>query len=183
MQPEQNNIAAPILRRARADDAAALADLKLTCFRETFLEDLAVPYPPDDLARFIAETYVADRVATEIADETHATWVCEAADGSLLAYAHAGPSKLPHPEMTPTSAELYQLYARRDAQGLGLGRQLMAAAFDWLGETYPGPIWIGVWSENHRAQAIYSRAGFGKVGGYHFMVGDHRDDEFIFRRD
>ncbi len=106
MQTEQIRPAAPSLRRARADDAAALADLKLTCFRETFLEDLAVPYPPDDLARFISETYVAERVAAEIADPTHATWVCEAADGTLLAYAHAGPSKLPHPDMTPTSAEL-----------------------------------------------------------------------------
>ena len=59
----------------------------------------------------------------------------------------------------------------------------MSAAFDWLNQAYPGPIWIGVWSENHRAQAIYSRAGFSKVGDYHFMVGDHRDDEYIFRRD
>ncbi len=59
----------------------------------------------------------------------------------------------------------------------------MSAAFDWLIQAYPGPIWIGVWSESHRAQAIYSRAGFSKVGDYHFMVGDHRDDEYIFRRD
>lgn len=177
------SLAAPVLRPARPDDAAPLADLKLACFREAFLEDFAVPYPPDDLARFIAKTYTPECVAAELADPAHATWVCEAADGTLLAYAHAGPCKLPHPDVTPASGELYQLYARRAAQGLGLGRQLLRASLDWLEKTYPGPLWIGVWSLNHRAQAIYGAAGFRKVGDYHFMVGDHRDEEYIFRRD
>lgn len=173
----------PLLREATPGDTAALAALKLATFRETFLEDFAIPYPPGDLARFEAETYGEARIAAEIADPAHRTWLCETADGTLLAYAHAGPCKLPHPEVTPRSGELYQLYVRRDAQGMGLGRRLLATALDWLGTAYPGPLWIGVWSRNERAQAVYAAAGFRKVGDYHFMVGDHRDEEYIFRRD
>lgn len=171
------------LRRATPADAPALSALKIVCFRETFLEDFAVPYPPGDLARFEAETYGEAPVAAEIADPGHANWVCEAADGTLLAYAHCGPCKLPHPEVTAQSGELYQIYVRRSAQGLGLGRQLLAASFDWLRAAYPGPQWLGVWSGNERAQAVYAALGFGKVGDYHFRVGDHLDAEFIFRRD
>lgn len=172
-----------VLRAASPRDVPALAALKLVTFREAFLEDFAVPYPPDDLARFEAETYGEARIAAEIADEAHKSWVCEAADGTLLAYAHAGPCKLPHAEVTPRSGELYQIYVRRPAQGMGLGRQLLATALDWLSIAYPGPLWIGVWSRNERAQAVYAAAGFRKVGEYHFMVGDHRDDEHIYRRD
>lgn len=171
------------LRMATAPDAAALAALKLLTFRETFLEDFAIPYPAPDLARFEAETYGEARIAAEIADPAHRSWLCEAADGALLAYAHAGPCKLPHPDATPRAGELYQLYVRRSAQGLGLGRQLLATALEWLAATYPGPLWLGVWSHNRRAQAVYAGAGFRKVGEYHFMVGDHRDAEYIFRRD
>lgn len=173
----------PSLREATPDDAAALAALKLATFRETFLEDFAIPYPPDDLARFEAETYGEERIAAEIADPAHRTWLCETAAGTLLAYAHAGPCKLPHDEATLHSGELYQLYVRRAAQGLGLGRRLLATALDWLGATYPGSLWLGVWSRNERAQAVYAAAGFRKVGDYHFMVGNHRDEEYIFRRD
>ena len=72
---------------------------------------------------------------------------------------------------------------RRAAQGLGLGRRLLATALAWLGATYPGSLWLGVWSRNERAQAVYAAAGFRKVGDYHFMVGNHRDEEYIFRRD
>ncbi|HWJ69802.1 MAG TPA: GNAT family N-acetyltransferase [Sphingobium sp.] len=171
------------LRAATAQDVAALAALKLTTFRQTFLEEFAIPYPAHDLARFEAETYGEARIAAELADPAHHSWVCEAPDGTLLAYAHAGPCKLPHPDVTPRSGELYQLYVSRAAQGMGLGRQLLATALDWLATTYPGPLWIGVWSHNARAQAVYAGAGFRKVGEYHFMVGDHRDEEYIFRRD
>jgi ribosomal protein S18 acetylase RimI-like enzyme len=172
-----------VLRPATPADVPALAALKLACFRETFLDGFGIPYPPADLARFEAETYGEAPVYAEIADARHATWVCEGADGALLAYAHAGPCKLPHPEVTAHSGELYQLYVRAGAQGLGLGRTLLATSLDWLAAHYPGPLWLGVWSGNERAQAIYAAAGFRKVGDYHFMVGDHRDAEFIFRRD
>jgi GNAT superfamily N-acetyltransferase len=174
---------ATILRLATVDDAPALSVLKLTCFRETFLEDFAIPYPPADLARFEAETYGAGPIAAEIANPDHATWLCEDATGTLLAYAHAGSCKLPHHEVTPRSGELYQLYVRRSAQGLGLGRRLLTVSLDWLRTRYPGPQWLGVWSGNARAQAVYGALGFSKVGDYSFMVGDHRDAEFVFRRD
>ena len=173
----------PILRRARTDDVTALAALKLACFREAFLEDFAIPDPPADLAIFELGCYGEAKVAQELADPMHASWVYEAADGSLLAYAHAGPCKMPHPDATPQSGELYQLYVRRAAQGMGLGRQLLSASLDWLAEHFSNGLWIGVWSGNARAQAIYAAAGFRKVGDYTFYVGNHRDAEFILRRD
>jgi diamine N-acetyltransferase len=172
-----------ILRPATAADVPALAALKLVCFRETFLDGFGVPYPPADLARFETESYGEATIAAELANPSHMSWVCAAHDGALLAYAHAGPSKLPHAEVTPTSGELYQIYVRSAAQGMGLGRQLLATSLDWLATNYPGPLWLGVWSGNARAQAVYAAAGFRKVGDYHFMVGDHRDDEYIYRRD
>jgi len=171
------------LRPATAADVPALAALKLACFRETFLGDFAIPYPPDDLALFERESYGPAQVAAEIADPAHASWVCADGAGTLLAYAHAGPCKLPHPEVTARSGELYQIYVRRAAQGMGLGKRLLSTAIGWLEARYPGPLWIGVWSGNDRAQAVYAGQGFRKVGDYHFMVGAHRDAEFIFRRD
>jgi ribosomal protein S18 acetylase RimI-like enzyme len=100
----------------------------------------------------------------------------------LLAYAHVGPCKLPHPEASPDAGELYQIYARTEAHGLGLGRQLLDVALDHLARTRPGPVWLGVWSGNLKAQAIYAARGFMKVGEYRFPVGNWFDEEFIFRR-
>jgi len=170
------------LRPATLADAAALADLKRDTFRETFLTGgFDIPYPPDDLAAFERDTYTPEAVAAELADTEKATWVAERA-GRLLAYAHVGPSKLPHPDVRPGDAELYQLYVRRDAQGARLGAELMALALAHLAAHRPGPVWLGVWSGNLKAQAFYAARGFVKVGDYRFPVGSWYDDEYILRR-
>jgi ribosomal protein S18 acetylase RimI-like enzyme len=170
-----------LIRPATPDDVASLAALKLAAFRETFIDGFAVPYPAADLARFEAESYGLGKVAAELADPTHATWVAEDG-GGLLAYAHVGPCKLPHPEASAAQGELYQLYALNAAQGRGVGRALMDASLDWLAAHMPGPVWLGVWSGNDRAQAVYARRGFRKVGEYGFPVGDWTDHEYILRK-
>lgn len=173
----------PRIGPALPADADALAALKLETFRESFVEGgFAIPYPPADLATFEAASYSTEKIAVELADPTHATWIADIG-GRLIGYAHVGPCKLPHAEADPAQGELYQLYVRDEAQGLGLGKRLLDLALGHLAETRPGmPIWLGVWSGNSRAQAIYAKYGFAQVGAYEFPVGAWRDREFIFRR-
>lgn len=171
------------IRPAVPADAPALAILKLTAFRQTFLEDFAVPYPPADLAFFEERSYGVEVVAAELADPHHRSWVAVTPAGELAAYAHVGPCKLPHPELRAGEPELYQLYLLREHQGARLGWRLMETAMAWLAANIPGRVWLGVWSGNDRAQAFYARFGFEQVGTYSFPVGDHRDHEFIYRRE
>jgi ribosomal protein S18 acetylase RimI-like enzyme len=171
------------LRLARSEEVAALAELKLATFRETFIDGFAIPYPPADLAAFEQSHYAPSIVAAELADPARTTWVGEAADGRLLGYAQVGPCKLPHSDVTADAGELYQIYVRNVAQGIGLGGQLMRAALGHLERTRPGPVWLGVWENNLRAQSVYAGRGFRAVGSYSFMVGDWEDRDLIFRRD
>jgi ribosomal protein S18 acetylase RimI-like enzyme len=171
------------LRLARPEEAEALSELKLSTFRETFIHGFAIDYPPADLAAFERSSYSAETIAAELANPDRITWVGAAADGRLLGYAQVGPCKLPHPEVAPGAAELYQIYVREEAQGTGLGRRLLDGALDHLAATRPGPIWLGVWEGNHKAQAVYAGRGFREVGSYCFMVGDWEDRDLIYRRD
>lgn len=171
----------PILRRAEAADAARLAPLALRTFRETFLEEFAIPYPAADLAAFEEARFTPAAVAARLAHPEQAFWVVED-DEQLLAYANAGPCTLPHPEVDPGAAELHRLYVGRAAQGRGLGRRLLEAALGWMAAERPGSAWIGVWSGNVKARRLYEARGFAKVGEYDFMVGTWRDREHILRR-
>ncbi len=180
------NGAATTIRDAVPGDAAALSRLKLATFREAFLEDHAVPYPVADLVIFEAETYGLERVTAELADPTHRTWVVDGADDELTAYAHVGPCKLPNDAVRPGDWEIHQLYLRREAQGGGLGSRLLAHVLDWLADQarpHGNPVWLGVWSGNHRAQALYRRWGFVVVGQHRFHVGSWVDEELTMRLD
>lgn len=171
------------IRRAVQNDASALAVLKQQTFRETFVDGpIAIAYSAENLAIFEAEVYSEEAVHAQLLDPLRAHWVAVAPDGSLAGYAHGGPCKLPHPEAGPEQGELYQIYVADQWQGHGVGRDLLDTALGWLAETMPGPIWLGVFSGNIKAQNVYAARGFEKVGEYDFRVGDHRDHEFIFRR-
>jgi ribosomal protein S18 acetylase RimI-like enzyme len=158
-------------------DAAALATLGADTFREAF----GHLYPPEDLAAFLAETHTPAAWLSLLRDPALRTWVAEV-DARLVGYALAGPSKLPHPEVTANAGELMRLYVANSQQGRGLGRRLLDESLAWLETSGRDALWIGVYSENHRAIAIYQSRGFERAGEYEFPVGKTRDREFILRR-
>lgn len=170
-----------MIRVAEAGDAALLAAVGERTFRQTFLEEFAIPYPAADLAAWLPQVYSEAAMARRLADPAFGVWIAEDG-GAAVGYASAGPCHLPHDEATPADGELYQLYVDRSTQGSGLGARLFDTATGWLEERYGPRVWLGVWSGNVKAQAFYRRRGFEKVGGYQFPVGEWRDDEFIFRR-
>jgi diamine N-acetyltransferase len=166
------------VRTATIEDAPLLSELGARTFRETFVEDFRVPYSVADLAAFLPAAYGVDALRRYLADPAFVHFIAEA-EGRALGYALAGPNGLPHAEARPADGELKRIYVVREAQGLGAGRLLLDAAIAWLG---PRRIWIGVWSGNDRAQRMYEKRGFAKVGEYAFRVGETLDREFVLRR-
>ena len=138
-----------VIRPAVETDAAALGVLGRQTFLDTFVaaDGFAIPYPADDLARFLEASFSAEATRTKLKESGAAWWVAER-DGALLAFANTGPNTLPHPDAKPGHAELRRLYVSKAAQGLGLGTKLLAVALDWMEANTDGPLWIGVWSGN-----------------------------------
>jgi GNAT superfamily N-acetyltransferase len=171
----------PVIRLATDADAEALGVLGRQTFIDTFVDGFGIPYPADDLAAFLDASFGAAATRAKLTEPGAAWWVAER-DGGLLAFANTGPNTLPHPDAKPSHAELRRLYVAKSAQGLGLGTKLLAVALDWMETHTDGPLWIGVWSGNLKAQKLYAAYGFEKAGEYQYPVGTWRDDEIIMRR-
>lgn len=165
------------IRRAGVADAQVLSAIATRTFSETF----GHLYAPQDLQDFIAENYAAERQAVILAHPDYAVWLLED-DGEAVGHAAAGPCGLPHADVAPGDGELKRLYVLADVQNGGWGGRLFQTALDWLQRDGPRTLWIGVWSENLGAQRFYARHGFELAGEYEFVVGRHRDREFILRR-
>ena len=171
----------PVIRPAVDTDAAALGALGRETFIDTFVAGFGIPYPAEDLAAFLDASFNAGAIRAKLNEPGAAWWVAER-DGELLAFANTGPNTLPHPDARPSHAELRRLYVAKRAQGLGLGTKLLAVALEWMETHTDGPLWIGVWSGNLKAQKLYAAWGFEKAGAYQYPVGRWLDDEFILRR-
>ena len=170
-----------LVRPARPEDAQALGALGRQTFIDTFVTGFGIPYPEADLTAFLDANFNTEPTLKKLAEPGAAWWVAER-DGELLAFANAGPNGLPHPDARPSHMELRRLYVSRTAQGLGLGTKLLNLSLEWMQAHTDGPLWIGVWSGNAKAQRLYAAHGFEKAGEYDYPVGSWLDHEFILRR-
>lgn len=162
-------------RAARPEDADDLAELGRTSFIDAF----GHLYSEDNLNRFLESTYTRWTAAEDIADPLKLFRIAES-DGRMLGYCKIGfEVTLEHDPGERRTMELKQLYIRGAQTGTGIGANLM----DWaLGEARSrgfDEVILSVWSENYGAQRFYARYGFEKVADTYFMVGDHRDEEFL----
>jgi ribosomal protein S18 acetylase RimI-like enzyme len=167
------------LRPIALSQVHELSELAKTAYCETF----GHLYPPDDLSYFLSTTYKPDILSAELTEQ-NAYWQGLFIENEMIGYLQCGPVSLPHPDANlAKDGELKRIYLLKSYQGCGLGRLLMDNAMTYLKSAYKDqPLWLGVFSENPRAQALYQKEGFEKVGDYEFIVGKTRDAEWIMRR-
>lgn len=165
------------IRRAHTGDAAGLAELSAITFVEAFGEN----YPSADLTCYLARTYTVEAYRAFLESPEHHLWVA-VDEGEMVGYLLAGPCSLPHGEVAAEDREIKRFYVRSSHQNCGVGTALFETALRCLLSAGPRTLWLGVWSQNPRAQRFYRRYGFDRVGEYFYEVGATWDFEFIFRR-
>ena len=169
------------IREAAPADAESLCAFAWRTFTETFLEDLGCAYPEADIATFREEAYRPELFARWSQSSDYGVWVAET-NGRYIGYAVVSPCSFDHELARPEHGELKRLYVSRDGQGRGVAPALLGCALDGLQARGRTPVFLSVWSGNHRAQAFYAKHGFEKVADFKFPVGETLDDEFLMRR-
>ncbi len=176
--PDQATGTSPVLYRdVNADDTAALAALG----RESFCDAFAHLYSAENLNLFLDRVYTSEAIAAEIANPQRLYRIAEM-DGALVGYCKlALATGFEHDLGTRRVLDLSQLYMRGDMTGKGLGDTLTRWAIAEARARGYDDILLSVYSENYGAQRFYARHGFTKYADTFFMVGNHRDEEFLYR--
>ncbi|HTE44603.1 MAG TPA: GNAT family N-acetyltransferase [Gemmatimonadaceae bacterium] len=163
------------LRRAVPADAAALADLGARLFEQTF----GAANSAADMRSYIARAFSVSALRADLADLTHAAWIAEDAEQTLIGYATLRHGTSADGVEAERPAEIQRIYADQEWHGRGLGRALMNACIEHSGVWGCDVLWLGVWEENPRAIAFYEKAGFRKVGSQMFVLGNDLQRDFV----
>ena len=166
-----------IYRTPTEVDCNALSELGISSFTETFGQ----LYSAENLNLFLAQTHSVAVVAHELLNPMRRYRIAEDA-GRMIGYCKLGfdhtlPLELPNRAVM----ELKQLYLRSSHFGSGVAENLIEWAIDIAQSQNMDDIVLSVYSDNPRAQRFYQRHGFAHAGNCFFMVGEHRDDEFLYR--
>ena len=175
-----------VFRRATLDDTAALVAFG----RSGFSRQFSHLYPREQLEAFLSDGYTHEAYKQWITSGDYDVFICirGVEDSIIVGYALLGKCGLPHPQVDPLFCrEIKRLYVDRNYFGAGVGAKLMDMSLAALRERMQfspkGRIWLGVYSDNFRAQKFYKKYCFRKVGEYLYEVGECRDLEYILRLD
>ncbi|APG63810.1 hypothetical protein LPB140_10970 [Sphingorhabdus lutea] len=169
-----------IFRPPVANDAAMLAQFG----RDSFCEAFAHLYSAENLTTFLNDVHNIENINAQIeANNVHYMLAEDAADnGKLIGYCKISEkSKLDYDQNGPHTCEFSQLYVLASHHGSGVAQKLMDWAIQSAKSRGFKELVLSVYSDNPRAQSFYQKYGFTYYCDTIFMVGTHRDDEYIYR--
>jgi len=158
MQSELTYAIAP----AGPADAAALAEVHVTSWRETYADILPRAYL-DRMSMALHE----HRWRQRLASTREVTLAAEGHKG-LVGYVSAERSRRAR---AGVEAEITTLYVLRQAQGRGLGRELFTAAARVMAARGATSLVVWVLRDNLKARAFYERLGGRREDGGNEYVG------------
>jgi ribosomal protein S18 acetylase RimI-like enzyme len=169
------------IERPGSDVTAELSAFAVTAFMATF----GHIYSTEDSDSFLAEWNTPALLASQFADPDYAIALVRGADGAIAGFAKLGPIDfdLPDGHSADAAIELHQLYLAESAKGTGIADALMRWAIDEARARGNAILYLSVFTENPRAQAFYRRYGFVDIGRNPFRVGNHIDEDRIWRLD
>ena len=175
------------IRQASAADAPALAELAALTF------PLACPpsSPKAEVAAFVQANLGPETFAAYLADPLRMIFVAEdhapLTAGRLLAYTLLIDTPPVDADVAglvsaADAIEFSKCYAHPDTHGLGVGASIMAVSLDWIASQGRRHTWLGVNSENERAQKFYRKHGFAVVGARRFQLGKQIEHDYVMVR-
>jgi ribosomal protein S18 acetylase RimI-like enzyme len=176
MNPRSEKIS-PLIRYATMDDAAMLTRLCVRTFYDAFRDACS----PEDMRLYLATWFTEERIGRELSDP-RATFLIAEAEAAPTGYAKLRTEGVPMSVSDPDAIELERLYVEQQYLGQGVGPALMQVCLDEARRQGHHTIYLGVWEENHRAQAFYRKWDFVKVGTHTFMMGNDAQTDWWMER-
>lgn len=178
MAPTTNELVS--VRLATPADTTAIADLGKKVFSTTFGHTVT----PQQLQTFLDDSYSVEATAKDIDNPSKDMVVAIAGDEKILGFAllTRGSSE-PCVDDVPSKIELQRLYVDMAAQGRGIGKLLMNKVENMARKQGYRNMWLGVWEENYKAQEVYQKVGYTRVGDHDFDIGgDIQTDHIMLKK-
>jgi ribosomal protein S18 acetylase RimI-like enzyme len=163
-----------VIRRAVPADAASLAALAESTFRETF----AAENSQENVDLHCTRSFGAGKQGEEIADPQLITFLAEV-DGNLVGFAQLRLAHSANGISGAKPAELHRIYVGREWHGRGVAQELMREVTAAAVREHADCVWLGVWERNPKAIAFYRKHGFRIVGDHSFMLGEDRQRDLV----
>lgn len=148
------------IRRAEPTDANLIAVLGSATFYEAYFEQDI----PSALANYILDSFSPEQITKEIA-EPGSEFIIIFQKEKAVGYAKLREAPVAPGVASTNAIELQRIYIIERVWGSGAAEMLLEYVLNRVGQRGFDTLWLGVWTENKRAQRFYEKHGFRDTGG------------------
>lgn len=164
------------IRPASLSDISKLRKIGRRTFEETF----SGSNTPENMVRYLDESFSAEKLASELSDPDAAFYFAVSGEeviGYLKLNFGASQTEL----NDNRSVEIERIYVLKEFHGQKVGQMLYEKAIHVAREACADYIWLGVWEENPRAIAFYEKNGFKPFDKHIFKLGDDEQTDLMMK--
>lgn len=142
----------------------------------TFVDTYAIYNTPENLQLYLDTNFTPETMAKELS-EKGSTYLVGFEEDTMIAFAkiRTVDTILEDSE----AAEIQRIYVDKSYHSKGLGSVMMKACIDFAKQQGFKKMGLGVWENNPKAIAFYTKWGFENVGVHTFVLGSEEQRDFI----
>lgn len=165
------------IKKCTVEDIHMLQRISIETFQDTFQEQNT----EEDLKNYLEKAYTTEKLTLELLNpDSEFYFIYEEHElaGYLKINLNGAQSEANSDEMM----EIERIYVLPPFKGKGLGRRLIAKAFERAQDHQKSQVWLGVWEYNHAALNFYKKLGFIQTGVHSFFMGEDEQIDLILTK-
>jgi ribosomal protein S18 acetylase RimI-like enzyme len=148
--------------------------------RSTFSESFAAYNTEDDMARYLAQAFSQEQLASELSNPESAFFFAEL-DGTIVGYMKTNTGDAQSDIRFPDALQVERIYVAASNQGNGIGQLLLDESMRMAREAKHPLVWLSVWERNPGAIRFYQRNGVKAFDTCLFLLGKDEQTDVMMR--
>jgi ribosomal protein S18 acetylase RimI-like enzyme len=148
--------------------------------KQTFIETFAAVNTPENMANYLEESFNTNQLTTEL-NNPDSQFYLAILENEVIGYLKINFGKAQTESINDNALEIHRIYVLQQFHGKKIGQLFVDKVLEIVNE-YPAEyIWLGVWEENHRAIAFYTKNGFAEFDKHIFTLGDDVQTDLLMK--
>lgn len=165
-------------RKCTLNDLETLIEIS----RKTFVDAFEHQNNPEDFKNYIEKAFNQESIRAQLNDPNSSFYFCYFKN-ELAAYFKLNEKEAQNEHFDMEAIELERIYVLQEAQGSGLGTEILKEVERLASQKNASYLWLGVWEVNLKAIGFYERAGFIKFGKHPYLIGTDEQYDWLMKKE
>ena len=162
----------------KRDDLAKLQTISRSTFAQTFDEH----NNPEDMQAYLDASFSAEKLLAELNNINSAFYFAmEKNSNKIVGYLKVNTGDAQTEKNDLNAFEIERIYVDKAYFGKKVGQLLFDKAIEIANSKKVSYVWLGVWEENHRALAFYTKNGFKAFDKHLFKLGNDVQTDIMMK--